>query len=159
MRREHGFVAVESTNLPWSESEEESSDDEPNAFCLMAKSSKDQVQTKHRKISSDSSESIAYIKLVKIAKSQQDELDRLERNLRKSEGLLVKEMDVTSPAQSCTNHTSKCARSNLRNHWKISQRNSTQNKSHTSFILQARAVRARIHKLDVIQASAKALDI
>jgi hypothetical protein len=89
MRREHGFIAVESTKLPWSESEEESSDNEPNAFCLMAKSSKDHVHSKRSKISSDSSESIAYSKLVKIAKSQQDELDRLERTLRKSEGLLV----------------------------------------------------------------------
>jgi hypothetical protein len=93
MRREHGFIAIESTRLPWSESKEESSDDEPSAFCLMAKSSKDQVQSKHRKNSSDSPESIAYAKLVKIAKSQQDELDRLERTLRKSEGLLVEEME------------------------------------------------------------------
>ena len=59
---------MNSTNLPLkSESEEESSDDESIAFCLMAKSSKDKVQSKHRKISSDSSERIAYLKLIKNA--------------------------------------------------------------------------------------------
>jgi hypothetical protein len=36
---------------------------------------------------------ISYAKLVKIAKSQHDELEMLERNLRKTEGLLVEEME------------------------------------------------------------------
>ena len=40
-----------------------------------------------------SPEYIAYAKLVKIAKSQHDELDKLENNLRKTEGLLVEEME------------------------------------------------------------------
>ena len=40
-----------------------------------------------------SPEYISYAKLGKIAKSQQDELERLENNLRKTEGLLVKEME------------------------------------------------------------------
>ena len=40
-----------------------------------------------------SPEYIAYAKLVKIAKSQQDELEMLEINLRKTKGLLVKEME------------------------------------------------------------------
>ena len=40
-----------------------------------------------------SPEYIAYAKLVKIAKSQQDELEMLERNLRKTEGFLVEEME------------------------------------------------------------------
>ena len=60
----------------------------------MAKSSKDQVSAKHQKsINGYSPEYIAYAKLVKIAKSQQDELEMLERNLRKTEGLLVEEME------------------------------------------------------------------
>ena len=40
-----------------------------------------------------SPEYIAYAKLVKIAKSQHDELEILEKNLRKTEGLLVEEME------------------------------------------------------------------
>ena len=40
-----------------------------------------------------SPEYISYAKLVKIAKSQHDELEMLERNLKKTEGLLVEEME------------------------------------------------------------------
>ena len=40
-----------------------------------------------------SPEYIAYAKPVKIAKYQQDELEKLEKNLRKTEGLLVEEME------------------------------------------------------------------
>ena len=40
-----------------------------------------------------SPEYIAYAKLVNIAKSQHDELEMLEKNLSKTEGLLVKEME------------------------------------------------------------------
>ena len=70
-----------------------SSDDEPIAFCLMAKAWKDQVSAKHQKSKTAySSEYIAYAKLVKIAKSQQDELEKLATNIRKTEGLLVEEM-------------------------------------------------------------------
>ena len=36
---------------------------------------------------------IAFAKLVKIAKSQQVELEKLEKNLSKTEGLLVEEME------------------------------------------------------------------
>ena len=60
----------------------------------MAKTSKDQVSAKHQKsMNGYSLEYIAYAKLVKIAKSQQDELEMLEKNLRKTEGLLVEEME------------------------------------------------------------------
>ena len=60
----------------------------------MAKSSKQQVSSKHQKsINEFSSENITCAKLVKIAKSQQDALERLEKNFRKYEVLLVKEME------------------------------------------------------------------
>ena len=94
--RGNAFVACESSekSLESDTDDDASSDDEPIAFCLMAKSSKDQVSAKHQKsMNGYSPEYIAYAKLVKIAKSQQDELEKLEKNLRKSEGLLVEEME------------------------------------------------------------------
>ena len=60
----------------------------------MAKTYKDQVLAKHQKSMNEySPEYIAYAKLVKIAKSQQDKLEKLENNLRKTEGLLVEEVE------------------------------------------------------------------
>jgi hypothetical protein len=90
MGRSNAFVAHESSEKPLESDTDDnaSSDDEHIAFCLMAKTSKDQVSAKRQ----HSSEYIAYAKLVKLAKSQQDELERLEMNLRKTEGLLVEEM-------------------------------------------------------------------
>ena len=94
--RSNAFIAYESSenSLESDYDDDASSDDEPIAFCLMAKSSKDQVSAKHQKsMNGYSPEYIAYAKLVKIAKSQQDELEMLEKNLRKTEGLLVEEME------------------------------------------------------------------
>ena len=94
--RSNAFIAYESSenSLETDTDDDASSDDEPIAFCLMAKTSKDQVSAKHQKsMNGYSPEYIAYAKLVKIAKSQQDELEMLEKNLRKTEGLLVEEME------------------------------------------------------------------
>nr|XP_020155160.1 uncharacterized protein LOC109740514 [Aegilops tauschii subsp. strangulata] len=90
--RSNAFIAYESSDnsLESDTDEDTSSDDEQIASCLMEKSPKDQVSTKHQK--SMNGYSPEY-KLVKIAKSQQDELEMLERNLRETEGLLVKEME------------------------------------------------------------------
>lgn len=91
--RGNAFVALDHSVQPLeSESkDDESCDDEPTSHCLMEKSSKDQVSSKHHKsMTKLSSKNITYVKmLVKIANYQQDELDRLERNLKKSKGLLV----------------------------------------------------------------------
>ena len=76
----NAFIAYESSEktLESDTDDDASSDDEPIAFCLMAKTSKDQVSAKHQKsMNGYSLEYIAYAKLVKIAKSQQDELEIL----------------------------------------------------------------------------------
>jgi hypothetical protein len=94
--RSNAFIAYESSEDSFDSDTDDdaSSDDEPIAFCLMAKSSEDQVSAKHQKsMNGYSPEYIAYGKLVKMAKSQQDELEILEINLRKTEGLLVEEME------------------------------------------------------------------
>lgn len=94
--RSNDFIAYESSenSLETDTDDDASSDDEPIAFRLMAKSSKDQVLAKYQKsMNGYSPEYIDYAKLVKIAKSQQDELEMLERNLRKTKGLLVEEME------------------------------------------------------------------
>ena len=93
--RSNAFIAYGSSEKSFESDTDDdaSSDDEPIALCLMAKTSKDQVSTKHKKsVSEYSPEYIACAKLVKIAKSQQDELEILENNLRKTEGLLVEEL-------------------------------------------------------------------
>ena len=94
--RSNAYVAIESSKKFYESSidDDDSSNDEQIAFCLMEKSSKDQVSTKHqRTMNKYSPEHISYAKLVKIAKSQHDELEMLEINLRKTEGLLVEEME------------------------------------------------------------------
>nr|XP_020188108.1 rRNA biogenesis protein RRP36-like [Aegilops tauschii subsp. strangulata] len=99
--KSNAYVAIKTAkNISESDTDDDassyndSSDDEPIAFCLMAKSSKDQLSTKHQiSMNKYSPEYISYAKLVKIAKSQHDELEMLERNLRKTEGLLVEEME------------------------------------------------------------------
>jgi hypothetical protein len=73
-----------------------SSDDETPAFCFMAKSSKEKESSRNYSIhSSDqfSSDEDDRVKLIKIAKKQQNSLEKLEKTLRKSEGLLVEEME------------------------------------------------------------------
>ena len=98
--RSNAYVAIESSknfsesdNDSNASSDDDSSNDEPITFCLMKKSSKDQVSAKHlTSMNEYSPEYVSYAKLVKIAKSQHDELEMIERNLRKTEGLLVEEM-------------------------------------------------------------------
>ena len=73
-----------------------SSDDESPAYCFMAKASKEKVSSKHHKVhSSDqySSDEDDHAKLIKIANIQQNSLEKIEKTLRKSEGLLVEEME------------------------------------------------------------------
>ena len=68
----------------------------PLQFCFMAKSSKEKVPPKHHKTyASDefSSDDDDHAKLIKIAKKQQYSLEKIEKTLRKSEELLVKEME------------------------------------------------------------------
>ena len=63
---------------------------------FMAKASRDQVSPKRQKAldkNALSSENIVYAKLIKMANTQQDDLESLEKTLRKSEGLLVEEME------------------------------------------------------------------
>ncbi|KAI5012545.1 hypothetical protein ZWY2020_024811 [Hordeum vulgare] len=73
-----------------------SSNDESPAYCFMAKSSKEKVPSKHHKgktsdnVSSDEDD---HAKLLNIAKKQQNSLEKFEKNVRKSEGLLVEEME------------------------------------------------------------------
>ena len=96
MGRSNAFIAYESSvnSLESDSDDDASSDDEPIAFCLMAKSSKDQVSAKHQNsMHGYSPEYIACAKQVKIAKTQHDELEILEKNVRKTEGLLVEEME------------------------------------------------------------------
>ena len=81
--RSNAFIDNESSDnsFDFDTDDDASSDDEPIAFCLMEKSSKDQVSTKHQKsMNGYSPEYIAYAKLVKTVKSQQDDVERLERN-------------------------------------------------------------------------------
>lgn len=62
----------------------------------MATASKEKVPSKHHKVySSDqfSSDENDHAKLIKIAKKQQNSLEKIEKTLRKSEGLLVEEME------------------------------------------------------------------
>ena len=62
----------------------------------MSKASNEKVSSKHHKVhSSDqySSDEDGHAKLIKIANIQQNSLDKIEKTLRKSEGLLVKEME------------------------------------------------------------------
>ena len=62
----------------------------------MAKASKEKVSSKHHKVhSSDqySSDEDDHAKLIKIANIQQNSLEKIEKTLRKSEGLLVEEME------------------------------------------------------------------
>nr|XP_040253973.1 uncharacterized protein LOC120972567 [Aegilops tauschii subsp. strangulata] len=74
-----------------------SSDDETPANCFMAKASKEKVSSKHNKVhSSDqySSDEDDHAKLIKIANIQKKKtLEKIEKTLRKSEGLLVEEME------------------------------------------------------------------
>nr|XP_040254001.1 nucleolar and coiled-body phosphoprotein 1-like [Aegilops tauschii subsp. strangulata] len=73
-----------------------SSDDESPAYCFMAKASKEKVSSKHHKThSSDqySSDEDDHDKLIKIANIQQNYLVKIEKTLKKSEGLLVEEME------------------------------------------------------------------
>jgi hypothetical protein len=76
--------------------ENHSSDNESPAYCFMAKASKEKVPSKHHMIySSDqfSSDEDDHAKLIKIANMQQNSLKKIEKTLRKSEGLLVEEME------------------------------------------------------------------
>jgi hypothetical protein len=76
--------------------EKHSSNDESPAYCFMAKASKEKVSSKHHKVhSSDqySSDEDDHAKLIKIANIQQNSLEKIEKTLRKSEGLLVEEME------------------------------------------------------------------
>ncbi len=62
----------------------------------MAKASKEKVSSKHQKVhSSDqySSDEDDFAKLLKIANIQQNSLEKTEKTLRKTEGLLVEEME------------------------------------------------------------------
>ena len=62
----------------------------------MAKASKEKVSSKNHKVhSSDqySSDEDDHAKLIKIANIQQNSLEKIEKTLRKSEGLLVEEME------------------------------------------------------------------
>nr|XP_020184879.1 uncharacterized protein LOC109770581 [Aegilops tauschii subsp. strangulata] len=73
-----------------------SSDYESPAYCFMDKESKEKVSSKHHKVhSSDqySSDEDDHDKLIKIANIQQNSLGKIEKTLRKSEGLLVEEME------------------------------------------------------------------
>ena len=73
-----------------------SSDNETPAYCFMPKASKEKVSSKHHKVhSSDqySSDEDDHAKLIKIANIQQNSLEKIEKTLRKSEGLLVEEME------------------------------------------------------------------
>nr|XP_020155476.1 microfibrillar-associated protein 1-like [Aegilops tauschii subsp. strangulata] len=73
-----------------------SSDDETPAYCFMSKASKEKVSSKHHKVhSSDqySSDEDDHAKLIQIANIQQNSLEKIEKTLRKSEGLLVEDME------------------------------------------------------------------
>ena len=66
--RSNSYVAIESSkHISKSDSDDgassydDSSDDEPVAFCLMAKSSKDQVSTKHQRSMNEYSPEYIYI--------------------------------------------------------------------------------------------------
>src|SRR4051812_21220584 len=72
------------------------SEDEAHAYCFMAKS---KVSSKVIYDTSDcsyydSDTKISYAKLAKIASIQQDELDSLSKTIRKSEALLIDEMET-----------------------------------------------------------------
>jgi hypothetical protein len=74
----------------------DASDNEVPAYCFMAKASREQVSPKRQKAHAKndfSSEDDVYAKLIRIANIQQDPLEKLEKTLRKSEGLLVEEME------------------------------------------------------------------
>ena len=90
----HAFVAHASTTSSIY-FDSDSSDDEAPAFCFLAKASRDQVSPKCQKAFDKNvlSENIVYAKLIKMANTQQDALQRLEETLRKSDGLLVEEME------------------------------------------------------------------
>jgi hypothetical protein len=73
-----------------------SSNDESPAYCFMAKASKEKVSSKHHKVHSIdqySSDEDDHAKLKKIDNIQQNSLEKIEKTLRKSEGLLVEEME------------------------------------------------------------------
>src|SRR3989337_2407331 len=73
-----------------------SSDNDSPTYCFMAKASKEKVSSKHHKAhTSDqySSDEDDHAKLIKIANIQQNSLEKIEKPLRKSEGLLVEEME------------------------------------------------------------------
>src|SRR3954466_1270317 len=74
----------------------QSSEDETPAYCFMTKASK--VSSKSLYDTSDSSayesnSKISYAKLAKIASMQQDELDSLSETIKKSETLLIDEIE------------------------------------------------------------------
>ena len=73
-----------------------SSEDETPSYCFMAKakvsSSKVTYDTSDES-SYESSSRVSYAKLVKIASIQQDELDSLSKTIKKSETLLIDEME------------------------------------------------------------------
>nr|XP_020158663.1 DNA ligase 1-like [Aegilops tauschii subsp. strangulata] len=83
-----------------------SSDDKSLAYCFMAKASKEKVSSKHHKTrSSDkySSDEDDHAKLIKIANIQQNSLEKIKKTLRKSEGLLLEEMEKNqSLTEECT---------------------------------------------------------
>jgi hypothetical protein len=65
----------------------------------MATALKEKVSSKHHKVhSSDqySSDEDDHAELLKIANMQQNSLEKFEKTLRKSEGLLVEEMEKIS---------------------------------------------------------------
>nr|XP_040258676.1 uncharacterized protein LOC120975981 [Aegilops tauschii subsp. strangulata] len=76
--------------------ENHSSDNESPVFCFMAKALKEEVSYKHHKVCTSgqfSSDEDDHDKLIKIAKKQQKCLEKIEKTLKKSEGLLVEEME------------------------------------------------------------------
>ena len=73
-----------------------SRDNESPSYCFMAKASKEKVSSKHHKVHSSDQyylDEDDHAKLIKIANIQQNSLEKIEKTLRKSEGLLVEEME------------------------------------------------------------------
>ena len=97
MDSDYGMVGIVCASTPVSNLfEKHSSDDESPTYCFMSKAPKEKISSKHHKVySSDqySSDEDDHAKLIKIANIQQNSLEKIEKTLRKSEGLLVEEME------------------------------------------------------------------
>ena len=73
-----------------------SRDNESPSYYFMAKASKEKVSSKHHKVHSSDQyylDEDDHAKLIKIANIQQKSLGKIEKTLRKSEGLLVVEIE------------------------------------------------------------------